>query len=371
VRPVVERVTDNSAVNHVVADMEAGTLEVCAHGAFYDQPQVKCNAEVPDEWQAKSVGPLVVFIMYEKVGSNSLRHSLEQIAAGRLDNSRRLAYYCKIQNGEFLNSSSPLCNQHGLPTGCCAGAPSGTIVIDNRYGFCSHVHGRPCSYVTVLREPIARYLSAYNYMCVACADNNANCPAEPRPDSICPRLNVTSFIEHHVQKPRAGVPSYIYAFGRGTSPGERLPTALARLRQTTAMALEGLAAPDGSGWRRFQSFFAAAPRTAAQLMDHNSIEHTQRGSRAGPLEAYRTVESLTTAERASLESTLADDLALYNEMVQMSGQAPPTGRLLGWTAQRSRPGANKVNLEAALEGFDLDGLLERLESDLAITPPST
>jgi hypothetical protein len=55
----------------------------------------------------------------------------------------------------------------------CSDAPDGYVVQTN-YGYCDAVH-RPCRYVTILREPISRLVSAYNYFCLACSEGGSQC----------------------------------------------------------------------------------------------------------------------------------------------------------------------------------------------------
>jgi len=60
----------------------------------------------------------------------------------------------------------------------CADVPLG-YVVQAHYGFCErlrHHTGRSCRYMTLLRDPVERLLSDWNYYCLACQENNKECP---------------------------------------------------------------------------------------------------------------------------------------------------------------------------------------------------
>ena len=58
---------------------------------------------------------------------------------------------------------------------------------------------RPCHYFTILREPVARLVSAYNYFCLSCSEDGKFCHALPRNTSaphfnaVCPNMPFLEF----------------------------------------------------------------------------------------------------------------------------------------------------------------------------------
>ena len=214
--------------------------------------QSECTADTR-LWQGERAGALRVFISSEKTGSNSLLHRLQSMLHDR--SAPPLDYRCVIQHGQFNAFTTPLCYRHYLPQGCCQLAPSGSVIHDNVHGFCDSVPQRPCSYVMVLRNPVSRAVSAYNYFCVSCADGNVFCPAQRRPNLPwpgCPNLNLTSYVrlmmahdDGTAREAHGGLkkwpPLYIDQLARGVRAEHRRSTALRRLKGMDALPLEGFA----------------------------------------------------------------------------------------------------------------------------------
>ena len=309
----------------------------CEMGRCYEHSQSKCQATVPTSWLQSPLGPLFVFISHEKVGSNSLLHALRELASRQHEANASLSYRCIAQHDWHNAFETPLCYRHYLPRGCCEAAPSGTIVHDNRFGFCGGVRGRPCAYATVLREPFARVVSAYNYMCVSCADGIVHCPERAASSGgssghasfDCPHINLTTFVAVHMVGSRGKnwPPTYVKQLGAGVPEAvDRLQVARERLRQMVAVPLEHLSSSRGRGesaWRRLAAFVTSETQLSSRSYNGltssmNEISHVQRGSRAAPLDALRTVQSLSAPERDELSRLLADDLVLYRDVIRMS-----------------------------------------------------
>ena len=101
---------------------------------------------------------MFAYISFEKVGSVSLWNAFEQRA------KERGAGEVNVLDRHTGKSIFPafMCHQKDLPRGCCASAPANSVIHDERYGFCAAVvPQRRCRYMTVLREPLARAVSAY------------------------------------------------------------------------------------------------------------------------------------------------------------------------------------------------------------------
>ena len=110
---------------------------------------------------------LLVYISIDKAGSSSIRRLLSRRANTRLE---PVAEYRSSWNGQCpptVLKYSNLCEVaqlHGTWPDACWHVNRGAVVMDSRLGFCSQGHGRACKYLVVLREPVARLVSSYNYV---------------------------------------------------------------------------------------------------------------------------------------------------------------------------------------------------------------
>ena len=79
----------------------------------------------------------------------------------------------------------------------CDNVPAGYVVRAS-YGFCELLHaftGRSCRYFTLLREPLARLISDWNYYCLDCAENGRRCVQD--------NMLLRESVEFNRQLPRA------------------------------------------------------------------------------------------------------------------------------------------------------------------------
>ena len=104
---------------------------------------------------------LVAWISFAKVGSTTLRYHLRERALSR----------------GWPSWPKPQCiceenfRHNVLPNRLrCQALPDGYVLATPAYGYCEKLRRRPCHYVTLLREPIARMHSAFNYYCRSCAE---------------------------------------------------------------------------------------------------------------------------------------------------------------------------------------------------------
>lgn len=155
--------------------------------------------------------PAVIgYVSFGKVGSSLLRKLMEARAK-----ALGWEHYRREEDREICHSY----NTEGTPD--CADVPDG-YVVQTQYGFCEALHnttGRECRYFTILREPVERLVSAWNYFCRACAEGGSFCvddqkerdkkkaegKALPRDDhgipigdvpNSCPDMDVVSFAVH-------------------------------------------------------------------------------------------------------------------------------------------------------------------------------
>ena len=104
--------------------------------------------------------PLWVFVHIGKTGSESMRRNLRQL---QRKHSLEPRWLCDIGGDRSIGS-------------CSANA---TVVIGTaaHYGSCREVSAtRPsCHYFTILREPVSRLISEYNYFCARCSEDGKFC----------------------------------------------------------------------------------------------------------------------------------------------------------------------------------------------------
>lgn len=93
----------------------------------------------------------------------------------RLKHTGRAAhrYTCEggCCSGPAIFASGATChpgNFGSAARGGCWAVDGGSVVPVEQFGFCEEGHGRVCEYVVVLRDPIERLVSAYNYFCLGC-----------------------------------------------------------------------------------------------------------------------------------------------------------------------------------------------------------
>ena len=273
-------------------------------------------------------GNLFVYIALEKSGSNTFTNALESRAHQHGWASHAVSL--RGHKGPFINTT--LCYQEHLPEGCCVRSPNGTVVHDVRHGLCAYAGARTCRYLVLLREPIARAVSAYNFFCVACSQSNGHC--DPPHTPACPNISIAHYVREATgHGPGRGPLLKLYSEHLGNRRGALEDGRLAAERERAFVrAKERLRNPDRLLAMPLEALGDAAmrahvahilgdndPEAAAWtewLGNHgNSFEREQlwrlRGSRAASRRALRTVASLTNGERHELNSILRHDIAIY------------------------------------------------------------
>ena len=115
-------------------------------------------------------GSVVGWVPFGKVGSTSMRNILERRA--KLYGWERFepehgGHVCHFRKSKACRRPME-----------CADVPLG-YVAQVAFGFCELLRnrtGRACRYATVLRDPIERIVSDWNYFCLACAEGGRFCP---------------------------------------------------------------------------------------------------------------------------------------------------------------------------------------------------
>ena len=82
-------------------------------------------------------------------------------------------------------------------------------MLNGPYGGCMHV-ARRCSYFTVLREPVERLISEYNYFCLRCSERRKFCGRLA--NTSCPRMKFLDWAAAHANQ-------YTWHFSRQWSHG--------------------------------------------------------------------------------------------------------------------------------------------------------
>ena len=140
---------------------------------------------------------LVAWISFAKVGSTTLRYHLRARALARGWPTWPKPQNICVENFDHRVQPARL---------RCQALPDGYILSTPAYGYCELLRHRPCRYLTLLREPIARMMSAYEYYCRSCAEGTCKLPADHATDSIhgvagngswprrCPNLSLLEYV---------------------------------------------------------------------------------------------------------------------------------------------------------------------------------
>ena len=135
---------------------------------------------------SSSQRPLAIFVHEGKTGSSTMRTVLRELQ--RKNETDR--WLCDFGSTNWTVSD------------VLAACNKADIMIGGTHGLCTHFQ-RPCFYFTLMREPVARLISAYNYFCLTCSDNGNYC----RPDltaglfrGACPRMQFLEWATIHANQ---------------------------------------------------------------------------------------------------------------------------------------------------------------------------
>lgn len=155
---------------------------------------------------------IVAWVSFGRVGSTMMRQVLSERAEkhGWQQHSGPQGL-CHAKSLEFTHGQGV--TRPALQQPPCADVEAGAVV-QTDFGYCALLGlSRPCRYMTLLRDPIAMIISAYNWFCVNCHEGGIQCPnnetirAErqkqqqetPRayPELSCPNMSIVQYARHY------------------------------------------------------------------------------------------------------------------------------------------------------------------------------
>ena len=171
-----------------------GTLLTPSAGSILPQHAIQPDGVPPSNytrppapwlplWQPESADDvLTIKIEIGKCGSSTLMATL-------LAQRHRKGGYCIVDGRK--DKSDP--TFHGI-IGARQQSPcrSSAVLLGGEYGDCRYVSGK-CQYLTLIRDPVHRALSEYNYFCRACSERGKFCKGLRGRETACPHR--MSFLE--------------------------------------------------------------------------------------------------------------------------------------------------------------------------------
>ena len=144
-------------------------------------------------WQpTRSSETLTIYVQMDKTGSSMLKRTLLEVPPETL---------CVIDSRNIRESLFHFMPYTPDPSKMRVCRDSAVLIgPEATFGACAAVAPRRCQYLTLLREPAARYTSEYNYFCRACAERRRFCGGNAwLPPTGCP--NDISFIDWVMRAP--------------------------------------------------------------------------------------------------------------------------------------------------------------------------
>jgi hypothetical protein len=323
-----------------------------------------CVGRVHNEtWQLPKLRPKMppirVFITFEKCASNTLYQAFA--ARARRLQLPTLSVTCEVNAQSRLRRhyhESTWCYNDKMPPGCCASEGArGMLVHDRRVGFCESgllkgSHGG-CAYLTVLREPLSRAVSAYNFFCVRCMEGWCSGGRQGK----CPNQSLVQFArqfrDSHGYAPALGHQGLEgHSSGAHGHRGRRavLQLAQARLAQMYTLTLEALVDSNRQNvlLAAFEQALGDPPGTltnskAVRALLRSGLGVTARiepqhfGEGSSPDGTLLTLESLGHGELRQLRELLHDELALYTQAREQQEQQT----VQDWDEPQAQPGAGR------------------------------
>lgn len=149
------------------------------------------HSDAPDSLRE---GAVVAYIQFGKAGSSSMRNILNHRALVRgWPVQRHQEAHCADVNcdSRICKAEGPYKDKDGIE---CSDEPDGAVITTTFPGYCEAVGSkRPCRYMTLLREPIDRTISAYNYWCRDCKDSHLFC----KKGWSCPDMSIVEWARRH------------------------------------------------------------------------------------------------------------------------------------------------------------------------------
>eukprot|EP00928_Gymnodinium_smaydae_P073185 TRINITY_DN5642_c0_g1_i1.p1 TRINITY_DN5642_c0_g1~~TRINITY_DN5642_c0_g1_i1.p1 ORF type:complete len:376 (+),score=53.78 TRINITY_DN5642_c0_g1_i1:117-1244(+) len=128
--------------------------------------------------------PLLVFVQFSKVGSETMRDLLSSVTPKGLQD------FCFMHSDGEVRAYGPQ-------------ALMSERVVQGKYGLCeaararSCAAGRSCSYLTLLRDPIKTLISYYHYFCLNCMEQRRYCAHrlfKTSSGAQCPAMSFLDFV---------------------------------------------------------------------------------------------------------------------------------------------------------------------------------
>mmetsp|Transcript_991 Transcript_991/g.2491 ORF Transcript_991/g.2491 Transcript_991/m.2491 type:complete len:357 (-) Transcript_991:188-1258(-) len=169
------------------------------------------NISMAQGAQWRQMGGLTVYVMFDKSGSSTTREALvarstsENWKTGTTPDGDSLGCPSSRQRKGYAGCDYEPCHTlEGPPR--CNYQPPGAVIQARDYGYCDQMHAmatdnistRPCRYFTIMREPISRLVSEYNYFCLACKEFDRFCQHQRggggrQMTNICPNISIVEW----------------------------------------------------------------------------------------------------------------------------------------------------------------------------------
>lgn len=168
---------------------------------------------------------VLFYVAFDKAGSTTLRRKFAQ----------REMHYNWPRYGPNMEPCHISHKGKSDASGNCSSVPDGDIIVG--YGmrgpptFCESSH-RHCRYFTLLRHPVSRIRSAYNYFCVRCSEGGRQCSGSEDPTRLtCPNMTIIDYARYFgsiytrafapkgyaLLRDTDSLPEKLHAFTRGLS----------------------------------------------------------------------------------------------------------------------------------------------------------
>jgi len=216
---------------------------------FEGRKLIECANGQKFHWRPKSKDDiLTIYLQEDKTGSSSLRTTLRKLKTDNL---------CIIE-------------PDAKATDVCRGS---AILLAGDFGACAAVKGNRCRYFTMMREPIDRLVSEYNYFCKQCSEDGKFCGRLANTTPACPGASFLDwagefreqYIHHFSRNWDAGTSSahkgyyasFLSGFENRGKPNEQMyKCALENITRPNFLAVktENLTT---TGWERIQTFLGA------------------------------------------------------------------------------------------------------------------